>query len=213
MAKRRAIRKPYVFTPARRHALAKAREIRSQKAASQRKGKAASRRRIYSSNPTARGVGVVGARKNFIPYVRANQHSQTAGFNVGTIIPGTGRRVVTGGYIRLEKTSRGGPITDALNATVPKNSLAGKARRYFNENVTVTNPAVRAKVPGGEARLATSRRGGATVTYRRGRHKVPQKLSKKGVKEYDLRTAKAYRKQMKTTVRPQRRNTGHAVPG
>jgi len=198
------LKKPYRFTPARAAALKKARAIRSAKAATRRKGKAASRRRIYSSNPISRGVGVSGAKKNLIPYVRANQRSQTAGFNVGTIIPGTGKRVVAGGYVRLENTRRGGIISDALNATVPRNSLAGKARRYFNENVTVTNPAVRANIPGGQARLATSRSGGATVTFRRGKHKVPQALSKKGVKEYDLRMAKLQKKQLKPG-RPQRR--------
>lgn len=192
MARRRG---SYVFTPARRAALARAREIRSQKAKGRRQAKAGTTRRIYSSNPVKRGQGISGAKKNFIPYARVNQRSQTAGFNVGTIIPGTGKRVVTGGYLRLENTKRGGVITSSLNR-VPKNSLLGKGRRYFNENVTVTNPAVRANVGPGQVRLGTSRSGGLTLTARRGKHKVPQKLSQKGTKQYDLRIAKIRRQQL-----------------
>lgn len=208
MAKRRRIGKPYVFTPARRAALAKAREIRSQKAKGRRKYKAKGRRRIYSSNPVARGIGVSGARKNFVPYARVNQRSQTAGYNVGTVIPGTGKRVVTGSYIRLENIKRGGVITSALNSKISKGSLLGKGRKYFNENVTVTNPAVRANVGRNQVRLGTSRSGGLTLTARRGKHKVPQKLSQKGIKEYDLRMKKIQTKQMNKKKQRRRKARG-----
>jgi len=214
MAKRRRIRKPYVFTPSRKAALDKARAVRSANAKNKRKAKAGSSRRLYSSNPITRGQGISGAKKNFIPYARVNQRSQTAGFNVGTIIPGTGKRVVSGGYIRLENVKKGGVITNALNSHVPKGSLLGKGRKYFNENVTVTKPALRADVGGSQVRLGTSRSGGATVTVRRGRHKVPAKNSRKGMKEFDIAMHKIRTRDLKRArlarreLKPRRRGVG-----
>jgi hypothetical protein len=201
MARKRA---QYVFTPARRAALAKARAARSAKSSVRRKTQVARTRKIYSSNMAKRGVGVLGAKKNFVPYARVNQRSQTGGFNVGTGIPGTGKRVVVGGYLRVENTRRGGVLSRGVQRAAPRGTRRGAAHRYFKENVTVTNPALRVGGFGGQARLTTSRGGGPTITVRRGAHKTPQKISRKGVNQYDLRTKKIQKKQLRKG-RPQRR--------
>lgn len=198
-------RGPYVFTPARAAALAKGRKVSAQR----RRGRARlSRGRSYSSNPVARGVGLAGVRKNFVPYFRVNKRSQTAGFNAGSIIPRTKKRIVIGSYIRVENTTRHGAIDRALgktgNAVAPRGTKRGAVRKYFKENVSITNPAVRANVPGGQARLSTSRGAGPTIIYRRGKHKTPQTLSQKGVKKYDARM-KAIAGQKVKKRRPQRR--------
>lgn len=185
--------------------LKKAREARSRNARVRRISRAATTRRIYSSDIQKRGVGTKGAKKNFVPYLRINQRSQTGGYNVGTAIPNTGKRIVTGAYIRLENIKRGGVITSAIRRASPPGTLRGKARRYFNENVTISNPALRANVGRAEARLTTGRTGsGPTITIRKGKHKVPQKLSKAGIKEYDLRMKKI-RKDQKKPRRQRRR--------
>lgn len=184
----------YEFTPARAAALAKARRARKRNS-----------RRIYSSNPVTRGQGSAGFKKNFIPYARANKRSQTTGFNSGTIIPGTGKRIVLGGYVRVENVNRKGAIDKALmkagNKAMPYGTKRGKVRKYFKENVTVTNPALRANVGKGQVRLSTSRGAGPTITVRRGHHKVPLAKSRAGVKRYDTRM----RTIRKRKSRPQRR--------
>src|ERR1044071_218260 len=95
--------KPYVFTPARAASLAKARKARRRKS-----------KRLYGSNPVTRGVGKSGLARNTVPYLRANKRSQTGGFNAGTILPGTGKRIVFGGYVRVENVNRKGAIDKAL---------------------------------------------------------------------------------------------------
>lgn len=195
----------YVFTPARRAALAKAQRISAERRRSRGR---ASRGKRYSSDPAKRGVGLSGARKNFVPYARVNKRSQTGGFNVGTILPGKKKRLVVGGYVRIENTGRTGGIDRALSKAgkkvAPHGTGRGRARKYLKENVTVTNPAVRARVPGGQARLSTSRGAGPTITYRRGSHKTPQKLSQRGVKKYDQHMKAIAGRKVKKS-RPQRR--------
>ncbi len=197
-------RKPYVFTPARQRALAKAR------AASVLSRQRARARRNRGRAPLAanRGIGVKGLKKNTIPYVRANKRSQTLGANAGTIIPGTGKRLVIGGYARLENTSKKNAVDKALanvgNSIFPRGTARGRAKKYFRENVTVTNPAMRAKVGGSEVRLGTSRGSGPTVILRRGRHKVSQNAARKAIKRYDTQARKLNSKRQ-PKPRPQRR--------
>lgn len=185
----------YVFTPARRAALDKARKKRKRNS-----------KRLYSSNPVTRGQGKHGLAKNTIPYLRVNKRSQTGGFNAGTIIPGTGKRIVLGGYIRVENTNRKGAIDRALakagNKTMPYGTSRGKVRKYFKENVTITNPTIRANVGKHQARLSTSRGAGPTITLRRGKHKTPLAKSRAGVKKYDRRMKSIAGKK----ARPQRRS-------
>lgn len=185
----------YVFTPARRAALDKARKARKRKS-----------KRLYSSNPITRGQGKSGFQKNFVPYLRVNKRSQTAGFNAGSIFPGTGKRLVVGSYVRVENTNRKGAIDKALakagNKTMPYGTSRGKVRKYFKENVTITNPTIRANVGKHQARLSTSRGAGPTITLRRGKHKTPLAKSRAGVKRYDKRMRSIAGKK----ARPQRRS-------
>lgn len=197
-------RRPYVLTPARRAAILKAQKA-SVAAAKRRR---ASRNRGRAPLAVNRGIGVKGIRKNTVPYVRANKRSQTLGANAGTIIPGTGKRLVIGGYARLENTSKKNAVDNALrgigNSIFPRGTTRGRAKKYFRENVTVTNPAVRAKMGGAEVRLGTSRGSGPTVILRRGRHKVSQNASRKAIKRYDTHARKLNAKRQ-GKPRPQRR--------
>lgn len=172
--------KPYVFTPARRLALDKARKARKRNS-----------KRRYSTNKAARGIGRSGLVKNTVPYLRANKRSQTGGFNAGTIVPGTGKRIVFGGYVRLENVNRKGAIDRAIQKAglkaMPYGTKRGKVRKYLRENVQITNPAIRANVGKHQARLSTSRGAGPTITLRRGKHKIPLAKSRAGVKKYDTR--------------------------
>lgn len=191
-------RKPYVLTPARRAHLTRLHELNRKRGAKSRLAK----RRKYGSNAAKRGAGIGGVKKNSIPYARINKNSQTIGLNSGTIIPGTGKRIAFGGYLRLENTNRkNNPIDKAIrglaNSFAPKGSKAGKVREYFNKNVTVTAPLLRANVGGSQVRLGTSRRGGPTLIIRRGNHKTPQLKSQQGIKKYNKRIA-TISKQKKT---------------
>lgn len=181
-------------SPAQVAALDKARRARK------RKGK-----RHYSSDPVKRGQGSAGFKSNTVPYLRANKRSQTAGFNTGSILPSLGKRLVIGSYIRVENTNRKGAIDRALaaagNKSMPYGTTRGKVRKYFKENVQITNPAVRANVGKHEARLSTSRGAGPTITFRRGNHKTPKATTRKGIKDYDARMRKITAKK----ARPQRR--------
>lgn len=204
-----ARRKGYVFTPARARALEKARRARSLKAKSRRKTNASKTRRIYGRDPIKRGIGVSGARKNFVPYIRVNKRSQTVGGNTGTIIPFTGKRLVTGGYIRVENTTRRNAVDTALegvgNRIARRGTKPGAVRNWVSKNVTVTNPAVRVSVGGQQIRLGSSRNSGATLIVRRGKHKTPQLKSKAGVKKYDNRMRALAAKRGVKKVRSQRR--------
>jgi hypothetical protein len=185
----------YVFTPARQAALANARRARKRKS-----------KRRYSSNPVARGQGKSGFQKNFVPYLRVNKRSQTAGFNAGSIVPGTGKRLVIGSYFRVEnKGSKGAfdrAITRGANVAFPHGTTRGRVRKYVKNNVTITNPAIRANVGKHQARLSTSRGAGPTITLRRGKHKTPLSKSRAGVKKYDRRMKSIAGKK----ARPQRRS-------
>lgn len=182
MAKRK-----WAGTPAQRAALRKA-QLASARA---RRGRAVARtRRFYSSTPAKRGVGVSGLQRNTVPYARINKRSGTVGVNSGTIIPFTGKRIAVGGYIRLENTNkRNNPIdrnsAKIANKIAPKGSKRGAVRSWFNDNVYVTNPAIRANVGHAQVRLGTSRGAGATVIVRGGRHKTPQSKSRSGVRRFD----------------------------
>jgi hypothetical protein len=155
-----------------------------------------------------RGSGLSGLKANTVPYVRANKRSQTVGVNAGSIIPGTKKRIVIGGYARIESTTRT-TATDrkvaALGSRVaPKGSKRAAIGKAVRSRVVVTNPAVRAAIGGAQVRLGTSRGAGPTVIVRRGKHKSPQPKSAKGVAKYDNRMRTIAGKKT-AKPRPQRR--------
>lgn len=193
-----------VATPAQLAALAKARRV----AAANRRRRAALRNRGKAAKKSNRGQGFKGLKSNFIPYVRANKRSQTIGYNAGTYVLGTNKRIVTGQYVRVEtagkKTAIDRGISYLTDAALPYGTKRRKVRNYLKNNVTVTNPAVRAAVGGAEVRLGTSRRAGPTVIVRRGRHKISQQASRKAIKRYDTHARKLH-SQRKSKPRPQRR--------
>lgn len=161
-----------------------------------------------------RGEGLSGLKKNTVPYVRANKRSQTVGVNAGTIIPGTNRRVVIGGYARIESTTKHTGVDRALNAAAAK-AVGGKGTRRarvasaVTKRVSIKNPALRKAVGGGQFRLGTSRSAGPTVIVRRGKHKTPQSKTAKGVQRYDARMHSIAGKKAATKKpRPQRRKAG-----
>lgn len=201
-----AAKRVHVMTPARKAALKKAQAaaIRS------RRRYRLSKNRGHAPKASNRGIGVSGLKKNFTPYVRANKRSQTTGFNVGTIIPGTGKRIVFGGYSRVENTHRHNSldmmIDRATSSIAPKGSRQRNAMKFLKKNVAVSNPAIRAKIGGAEVRLGTSRGAGPTIIVRRGRHKVSENASRKSIKRYDTQARKIHgRKRGKP--RAQRRNS------
>lgn len=205
MAKATVKRSGYVFTPARQAAWRKAVEA----SANKRRGKHINRRRRrYSSNPVKRGQGYTGLRKNFTPYVRVNKRSQTLGFNTGTVIPGTGKRVAFGNYIRLESTNKSkNPVDRAIGRISGSFAKSGKpaaVKKYFRDNVEVRSPAVRANIPGGQLRLGTSRSGGMTLIARRGTHKALERKARGGVRRYENRMRTIAGSKVKKP-RPQRR--------
>jgi hypothetical protein len=178
-------------TPAQKAALRKA-QLASARARSLRaKSRKASLRRHYSGDPIRRGVGVAGLQKNATPYLRLNKRSATIGGNTGTIIPFTGKRIVAGGYLRIENTTRRNALdtatTKIANKIARPGTKPGAARKWFNENVTIKNPAVRANVGGAQVRLGTSRSSGLTLIVRKGKHSTPQLKSKMGVNKYNQR--------------------------
>lgn len=210
MAKKVKTKKPYVFTPARRAALAKNREKAiAANIARGRRTKSRSRRH-YGHDRTRRGEGIAGLKKNFTPYARLNKNSSTGGFNVGTIIPGMNKRIVIGGYARLEGTKRKTALDSLVsrnaNKLMPKGTTAGAVRGFWNKNVFFDNPGVRVKMGGTQARLATSRASGPTIVIRRGKHKVVEAKSFAGMKRYNTRMRTISKARAKTKKpRPQRR--------
>lgn len=177
-----------------------AQEARRRMRANRNRGKAPSRRN--------RGEGFLGLRRNFVPYIRINKRSQTIGYNTGTYIKGTNKRVVTGRYIRLENATKKNGIDRSLaalgNSIAPRGTRRGTFRNYVKNNVTVTNPALRAGMGGAEVRVSTSRGAGPTVVLRRGRHKVSRQASRKAIKRYDTHARKLNAKRQ-PKPRPQRR--------
>lgn len=178
----------YVFTPARQEAWRKAVKASADKRRGTRRNL---RRRRYSSNPVKRGQGRSGLTKNFTPYIRVNKRSQTLGFNTGTVIPGTGRRVAFGNYIRLESTGKNkNPVDRTIGSISRRFGNSGKpaaVKKYFRDNVEVRSPAIRANIPGGQLRLGTSRGGGTTLIARRGTHKAMERKARSGVRKYETR--------------------------
>lgn len=208
MARGYTLKTGYKFTPGRARALAKARAI---SARNRSRAKRAGNKLTYGKRP----VGLGGLKNNFIPYTRVNKNSQTAGFNAGSIVPGTRKRVVIGAYVRVERTSRSGGLVDRAIGKIthskliaPAGTRRGRAREYLSGNVTVTNPAVRFNAPNKnvQVRLGSSRLAGPTVIVRRGKHKTPLVKSKSGIKKYDsrMKTIKKTRAKNKRR-RPQRR--------
>ncbi len=197
-------RKPHVMTPARQAALRKARlaAIRSKRL------KRLSRNRGRAPKRENRGEGFSGLVRNTVPYVRANKRSQTTGFNAGTIIPGTNKRIVFGGYTRFENTNRKNTIDNFIgkigSSLAPKGSRTRSVVNYFKKNVSVTNPALRAKLGGAEVRLGTSRGAGPTIILRRGKHKVSESASRRSIKRYDTQARKLHARKARKS-RPQRR--------
>lgn len=138
-----------------------------------------------------RGTGIAGLKKNTIPYARVNKRSQTVGVNAGTIIPGTKKRVVVGGYVRVESTTKTTGVDKAVAAGVkrvaPKGTKRGVLAGAVQSKAVLVNPAVRGSIKGSQVRLGTSRSAGATVIVRRGKHKTAQPKSASGVQKYDRR--------------------------
>lgn len=195
-------KKPHVMTPARKAALRKA-QLASAKARHRRA--TAKSRKLYSSDPIKRGIGSQGLRKNFTPYVRLNKRSQTAGFNTGTIVPFTGRRIAFGNYVRIERTDKGNNLIDkTIRRFSRPGTKPGAVRKWFGQNVEVKNPAIRATIPGGQVRLGTSRGAGPTIIVRARHHQTPQRKSRSGVRKYDRRIATIAGKRV-AQPRPQRR--------
>ena len=201
-----AAKRVHVMTPRRRAALRKAQIA----AAKSRKRYRMTRNKGRAPKAFNRGQGFMGLAKNTIPYVRVNKRSQTTGFNAGTIIPGTGKRVVIGGYSRLENTHRHNALDTMLgnfaSKIAPKNSRTRTVMNYFKKNVSVTNPALRARVGGAEVRLGTSRGAGPTIIVRRGRHSVSQNGSMKAIKRFDTQ-ARKLKARRASKPRRQRRNS------
>lgn len=147
---------------------------------------------------------------HFVPYGRINKRSQTAGYNYGVKIKGTGKRLVTGSYVRIENVSRTTAtdrvVRKATSKVFPKGTKRHARVAAIGRNVSINNPAVRATVKGHQVRLGTSRGAGPTIIVRRGKHKVARPVSKKGVQKYDASTRKvAGVKMSKKKARPQRR--------
>lgn len=189
--------KPYTFTARRQEALRKAQLISAAKRHAQAHtvGKAPS--------PVNRGKGVSGLKKNFIYYSRVNKRGQTVGFNAGTILPKGKKRFVAGGYIRIENVNRKGVFDHKVDHVKGKLLPAGSKRARIIKNVKVTNPLqLRATAKGHQVRLGTSRGAGPTIIVRKGKHKTPSKVSKKGVNTYNRKVNKVSIKK----ARPQRRN-------
>lgn len=188
------------------------RNIKKAHEANRRRAKIVSLSKNHGKAPsrTNRGLGVKGLKKNIIPYIRVNKQSQTTGVNTGTIIPFTKKRIVMGGYVRVENTTKKNAFDKFVSQTAdrlaPRGSKAGKVRNYWNKNVSISNPAVRAAIGGAEVRLATSRGAGPTVVLRRGSHKTSRYASYKSIKRYDTQMRKIQaQRNAKKRARPQRR--------
>ena len=141
-----------------------------------------------------------------------NKRGSTAGVNAGTIIPGTHKRIVVGGYARVESINKHTAVDKAIAGRKAKlipvgsrrHKVAGKAHSFMKTHGLTKNPALRGNIGGSQVRLGTSRAGGPTIIVRRGSHKTMQSKSKTGVRKYDRRMATiAGRKASKP--RPQRR--------
>jgi hypothetical protein len=158
----------------------------------------------------SRGTGLSGLKRNTVPYARANVRGTTVGVNAGTIIPGTSKRIVLGGYGRIETARKQTRIESSIAGKkakmIPTGSKRAKAYNLARRHRLIpSKPATRINIAGSQARLGTSRKGGPTVIVRRGGHKVSTAASKKGIQRYDKRMSTIAGKKVKKP-RPQRRN-------
>ena len=159
-----------------------------------------------------RGVGYSGLKRNAIPYARVNKRGSTVGANTGTIIPGTNKRIVIGGYARVETTSAqtsidrviGGRKAKFLGVGTKRAKAVKHGTAFLKKHGVIRNPALRMGVAGSQVRLGTSRKGGATVIVRRGSHRTSTAASRKGVQRYDRRMSTIAGRKAKKP-RPQRR--------
>jgi hypothetical protein len=161
-------------------------------------------------NAHKRGVGLVGLKKNTVPYARLSTAGTTVGFNAGTILPGSRRRVVFGAYGRIEhedmyarqKIASNVLISKSLAGTIANRLMGGgatgrRATQYMTraqraiirqgpKGLTEVLAGKRMDVAGGrvQARFTSTRKYNPTVTVRRGRHKVSPNLSHKGSVSY-----------------------------
>jgi len=161
-----------------------------------------------------RGVGIKGLKANFVPYARVNKRSQTVGYNAGSLIPGTHRRIVTGAYVRVEstrnKTAVDRFVAKGAKKVFPTGTKRGKVAGHLHKNVALSTPAARASVKGHSVRVGTSRGAGPTIIVRRGQHKTPIAKSQKGIAKYEKRIRTITDKRTKAKAkkrkpRPQRR--------
>lgn len=198
------VKRPWAGTPAQWAALRKAQSVSAMK----RRAAAATRNRGKAPSKENRGIGRSGFKKNTTPYIRVNKRSQTVGVNAGSIIS-PNKRLVMGGYVRVENVNKKGAIDRSLKKAgtiiAPRGSTRRKVNDYLKKNVSVTNPALRAKMGGAEVRLGTSRGAGPTVIVRRGKHKISEEASRKAIKRYDTHARKLNAKKQ-SQPRPQRRN-------
>jgi hypothetical protein len=122
-------KRPYTFTPARAQALARARAV----SAAKRRAAAGHRINTREAKRTVRATENAGKQlqHKVTPYARINRHSQSVGFHGRANIPGTGRRLVAGGHIRIEKTSHS-TVTDKF---IPATSVRhGKINSSFGQH-------------------------------------------------------------------------------
>lgn len=190
--------------------------------------------RLYAVNKSAaRGAGFTGLKKNTVPYARISTGGTTVGVNAGTIIPGTGRRVVGGGYFKIEHVSqykRQKVASDILltrqlvkmgmrKGVGGQNGLGPVATKYMSraeKSAMRAGPKAasdllaghRMDIAGGKAqvRFTSTRKYNPTLTIRRGRHKVSPNLSQKGTVTFNKHIEALNRKRDRTyKPRPQRR--------
>jgi len=201
---------------------------RAARSKANKKGHAARRRpkriKILSSAASRqeRGAGISGLKKNFIPYLRVSKKSGTVGFNTGSFLPGTNKRLVFGNYARLESVRKRGVVDSLLSKAYRKIAPEGSRRdligTHIRKNVKVDNPALRYATPGTgsregiQARLGTSRKAGPTLIVRRGTHKRTKAESKAGIKKYNKDMAKIQGKRV-SKPRPTRRRQAAARKG
>src|SRR6516162_3102853 len=137
--------RPHVMTPARQAALRKAQLASAAARRGRRIAKVSAR---VPQAPRPEGLG--GLRANFIPYARINKRSATVGYNAGTRIPGSSKRVVTGQYVRIESISKKTKLDRVVDKTVghvfPKGTRRGKALSSFRSHVEVSTVA-KTRVP------------------------------------------------------------------
>lgn len=177
---------------------------------------------IYKNNPR-RGVGLRGLARNTVPYARFSTSGTTVGVNAGTILPGRRRRIVVGGYARVEHVDmykRQVAASAALNTkgafnrawnTLGLNEVpaAVRMRKAAKRQVpkTVSDVMAGTRVTAGPAqvRFTSSRKYNPTITVRRGRHKVAYRTSAKGIRAYNKHFERLDRKKAMKKPRPQRR--------